>query len=705
MVKLLEVVIEGFGSIGSSLTFPLNLKGINLIKGNNGVGKTTTFNALIWGLYSSNLKGVTSSRIPTFPMYRGNDFRGTRVAVYIEKDDVMYCIVRHIKFKGVTYGLKGGNTLMVFKDAVKGDLDNLDAARGNMVTDELFKKDQQEYINALMGMDYKIFINSILFGQKMARLISSSGAEKRKLLEQIFDTLWVSQAKDHAKEILNKVTVNLASYKAAIEIEKSKVELFKVQLEKITQMSNDFGANKQKAIVRKTEVQQQRNQELIAAKTDYGSLVQRLESNELTQLELQKLITNFDDTALVKVRETITKGKTQLSTLVSNLEQYESKLSITKTIQARKNREISELKYSLIVRANNLKVKIEQCEKSLANIEKHCHACGKEIDPSEVKGVEEKLKLSLSKSQEKLRLVEMDTPWVPIQEYLLTVATGNKSIEQDLSSCSGEIKVIKLHLDSLIKSEGHQSKGLVKLQTELTLVTGSIDHDKATINNISTNIDKLHKYIEQGVKDIEETKLMTMPNFDIKPLNKQIKEAHSKIKATHSLIEKATEKQEAYEFWVKKGFASTGLSSYIFSAMIDELNLYVHKWAEKVGFNIEMGIDLEKGSKPFYTKVMFKDGQVANYNELSGGEQQLIDICMAFGVHEMVSKQLPILILDEVFESLDPINIYKVFDFVRVKVEEGKGVYIITHLQDLDCQYAKTIQIEKKNHLTEIQWA
>jgi DNA repair exonuclease SbcCD ATPase subunit len=122
-----------------------------------------------------------------------------------------------------------------------------------------------------------------------------------------------------------------------------------------------------------------------------------------------------------------------------------------------------------------------------------------------------------------------------------------------------------------------------------------------------------------------------------------------------------------------------------------------------VGLSIEISIDLTKASKPLNTKVLQADGLVFDHKELSGGEQQLVDICIAFGTHEMVSKSLPLLILDEVFENLDPNNISKVFDFVRMKVDEGKDIFIITHQENLDFTYTKIIDVVKKGYLTSIE--
>jgi DNA repair exonuclease SbcCD ATPase subunit len=47
-------------------------------------------------------------------------------------------------------------------------------------------------------MDYRTFINSVLFGQRMARMVESKDADKRKLLETMFEMEWIEEARKKA---------------------------------------------------------------------------------------------------------------------------------------------------------------------------------------------------------------------------------------------------------------------------------------------------------------------------------------------------------------------------------------------------------------------------------------------------------------------------------------------------------------------------
>lgn len=84
------------------------------------------------------------------------------------------------------------------------------------------------------------------------------------------------------------------------------------------------------------------------------------------------------------------------------------------------------------------------------------------------------------------------------------------------------------------------------------------------------------------------------------------------------------------------------------------------------------------------------------YEELSGGEQQLVNVAMAFALHSITSVSLGInlLFLDELFENLDKANIEIVMDLVKY-IGNGKSIYIITHQENFSISGSNTIKVKK----------
>ena len=182
MIQFGNIIIEGFCSI-PYLELNLGSKGITVIRGATGEGKTTILSALVWGAYGKNLKG--KSDVNTWEKYRPKNYNGTKVEIYFGKDGKTHKITRCLKYKGEVNGAKGKDRLIYEIDAVE--------------VSEKDKGEIQALINADLGMSYSLFMNSILFGQGMKRLIQESSSYKKDLFEEIFELEYISKARDIAK--------------------------------------------------------------------------------------------------------------------------------------------------------------------------------------------------------------------------------------------------------------------------------------------------------------------------------------------------------------------------------------------------------------------------------------------------------------------------------------------------------------------------
>lgn len=182
MIQFGNIIIEGFCSI-PYLELNLGSKGITVIRGATGEGKTTILSALVWGAYGKNLKG--KSDVNTWEKYRPKNYNGTKVEIYFGKDGKTHKITRCLKYKGEVNGANGKDRLIYEIDAVE--------------VSEKNKGEIQALINADLGMSYSLFMNSILFGQGMKRLIQESSSDKKDLFEEIFELEYISKARDIAK--------------------------------------------------------------------------------------------------------------------------------------------------------------------------------------------------------------------------------------------------------------------------------------------------------------------------------------------------------------------------------------------------------------------------------------------------------------------------------------------------------------------------
>lgn len=189
MLTFTTMNVVGFCSI-ENLHIPLNPSCTILIKAPNGKGKSTILSALVWAIYGKNLKGV--SEVTTWEKVRPKDYQGVMVEVFFQKREHIYKIIRCQKCNIVLEdGAKGKDRLILMKD--------------NEVVNVKGKNKLQDAINAELGLSYTLFMNSIMFGQGIKRLIQESNSDKKKIFEEVFDLEFLNIAKGIAMQDKNNL--------------------------------------------------------------------------------------------------------------------------------------------------------------------------------------------------------------------------------------------------------------------------------------------------------------------------------------------------------------------------------------------------------------------------------------------------------------------------------------------------------------------
>lgn len=208
MLTFLNLEAEGFCSI-ESLHLQLNPTCTILIKAPNGKGKSTILSALVWAIYGKNLKGV--SEVNTWKQVRSKGYKGTKVQVYFQKDSHTYKIVRCQKYDEVLEdGAKGKDRLIFMKD---GDIVDI-KGKGKI----------QDFINREIGLSYTLFMNSIMFGQGIKRLIQESNSDKKKIFEEVFDLEFLNLAKGIALQDKNNIVAQINEVEHQSQLLKKELE-------------------------------------------------------------------------------------------------------------------------------------------------------------------------------------------------------------------------------------------------------------------------------------------------------------------------------------------------------------------------------------------------------------------------------------------------------------------------------------------------
>ncbi len=709
MIIFKKIVVEGFGAIVLPHSFTLDKKGLFIIRGKNGNGKTTLFSALYWVLYKENLKDEKNSELVTWVERRTEEFRGTRVVLDFDivKGDVTtsYRIARHINFTGTTAKVKGGNSLMIFEN-------------GELIPDSLHKKDIQGFINKLLGMDAKVFINSILFGQRMARLISAPSDDKRKLLEEIAELHFIEEAKEKGKKESDQMLANISSINAHILLGKTNSESINREIKTIQDTVESF--QKDKKI---------RLDELHTTITDLE------DSIDGSKVELQIKVNKSEkltQATSVDITEEYKELTTTINTLETELLALQRKESSEKTAKITEvQAELDEYRRLIKTNYNSLKVdtendiivikrlinfkediagKLSEANRELAEVKETCPYCDGKLLKEKVQGVKDKIQAKIKDLEVEFNIGSRES----ISELQIALQESEKKLKdlqlRFLASDPGEIKLVDQLAELNIKAPISKAEDELSVkitinkskQAELKESIDSLENTKKDITELNSAIAVLKSRIDIYTKTLTTRKSeykieqdKKLPPNNLKELGAEYKTLQEDLLLKEQEVLTITARKAKYDWWVSKGFGSSGLKSFVFNAMLDNLNQIIETYAVRLGTRVKFSIDLSMASKPFVTTV-YKEGIERNYLSLSGGEKQRIDICLAFAMFDLVSgaNDTNLLILDEVLEGLDEEGIEQVFDLVRLKAGADKAVYMITHHASVDTHMSRNLYVE-----------
>lgn len=565
MLTFTTMNVVGFCSI-ENLHIPLNPSCTLLIKAPNGKGKSTILSALVWAIYGKNLKGV--SEVTTWEKVRPKDYQGVMVEVFFQKGEHIYKIIRCQKCNIVLEdGAKGKDRLILMKD--------------NEVVNVKGKNKLQDAINAELGLSYTLFMNSIMFGQGIKRLIQESNSDKKKIFEEVFDLEFLNIAKGIAMQDKNNLLAQA-----------NKVE-------------------HQSALLKK---------ELEANKEAYFDLRDREKGfKEKIKSERREL---------KKDREDLTKQ------LIKKQQQLKDEVEKSLKVKIKKHTDYvdvlkSKIKYNRIVSGVSL--------------------------PDFVK----KLKIQLDK---------------------------------------GHYKRAKESVDIIYKAIINSDK----LQEEYEDALGRLDELRTT-NEKYKRLQKECDDIASDIADIDE-ELEKLKQEKLKVMSPKYKEKLKEIRKTLRKVDEDYHNKELelenYNWLINDPLGNNGIKAYLFDSSLDMLNRTLDKYSQVLGFRIEFNIDLGTARKEFFTLIE-RDGQIIDYDELSGGEKQLVNVAMAFAMNESLtmSKGINLAFLDEVFESLSSDNVEVVTSLIRHTFAD-KTLFLITHLDSLPLSNTKILQVEKVNGLS-----
>lgn len=604
-----DIYIEGFGSIIKPLIYKLDSPGINIILGKNGSGKTTILSALCWAAYNQTLK--TKNRIEPWKSRIPKDFKGTMVVLSFKEDSNKYQVINCKGYKNEIFGAKGADRMLLIEN-------------GKHREDLRDKNDVKKEVVKILGKSFDLFKNSIVFGQKLKRIISEDGPKKKEIFEEAFEVGYINRAKKFGEEDLlilsqehTELDFNINHYQSSIQAEKNLIKYLKANLKSNRIHRQDF----------------------------------------IKRIKEQKVQLGFDKFA-----------KEKIIPLEKELQKInDERVKITNKINPLllKEKEHFKLDMGLVtLQTDYNQMRFERRDLFTSKLLLKCPACGQDFKDKEAK--QEHRKKELKNLHDKIKIKSKNL----MMQREKMEAYKNSLIKLE------HYKMLLKDLDGRIREINNQIISLKSSPEKIKKLKQSINEDRKALKKIDIAI--LKSKLTKSQDKITRYQLRMDPKIlELDKLNKRI---------------------ENYKWAINEPLSNSGIKAYIFNQMLGLVNKRLLYYSEYTDFVIKFGIDLESARKDFKTTI-FEGTEEIDYSELSGGQQQLVDVALAFSIHDVISEDndCNIFMMDEVFESLDEDNVELITELIKSKAA-NKSIHIITHLKDFVVANSNCIRVKLDKH-------
>ena len=244
--------------------------------------------------------------------------------------------------------------------------------------------------------------------------------------------------------------------------------------------------------------------------------------------------------------------------------------------------------------------------------------------------------------------------------------------KKELKCISEEYDLLLADVEMGLKSVGADLQELADLQIEERVHLDKIDKCEEELKNHANKVEKCQKEIKEFEEKVQE--LTAGLEFD-----GQEEETFTARLAVHSKFETALKR----DF---RGILLQNCISYIDGKAKEYCKKIFH--TDLINFSL----DGNNVSISYCGK---------EYESMSGGEKQKIDLIIQFAIRDMLCKYLNfscnLLVLDELTDSMDAVGCKNAIDFIASEFDDIDSVFIISHRLDLEIPYDKIITVYKNN--------
>ena len=399
--------------------------------------------------------------------------------------------------------------------------------------------------------------------------------------------------------------------------------------------------------------------------------------SETYQNESDKTFSQEEIDALQKELDSLMSLENNQSEIQQVNKKISEKSSLANNLIVEHNKAVKELN-NLYTESSNAKYEIKTAENEIKQVTKLlttdnvCPTCGQKVVMSEDK----KRSLLISLAQSKKNFIESSE-----KDKLLTEKIQKSSVAEpvELAAIRQEINNLQLRVQELTFNDKAVSDKITSLKYNINVLTNNMLTHSSRLNDL---IGQINQYKEQTVS-----------------LNNEITENKK------SLIDLDIER-DAYQFFYDSLGPKGNLRPYLLRKDISYLNKVLQYYTARLytGCSIKLTVPTIESNK---IDIIFEsNGLTKSVSMLSKGERKRLDLCIQFAIYDLVKStamfDTNILILDEIFESLDVSGINHVVSMLEERSEVVPSIYVITHNPNAYGLIPRQIIVSKNNDISKV---
>ena len=295
------------------------------------------------------------------------------------------------------------------------------------------------------------------------------------------------------------------------------------------------------------------------------------------------------------------------------------------------------------------------------------------------------------------------------QRIIGVVKPDTSDLEKGINNLIGVKNMLNENLSYLNNQQNLEVEGSTnKFKEYITRLNNELNNLKSEKINISNNYSTISKTLKQKENELNEiNKQKENQEIYLENLNKQIAQYTNDLETIDKEIlynkEELDNLQQHIDIVTKMStLVKRDFRGYLLLNIIE----YVERKSKEYCDYIFNSNDLEIKLNGNNIDILFSG---KDFESLSGGEKQKIDVIIQFAIRDMMSRYLDfkanILFLDEITDNLDSIGCDGLINLISNTLNDLESIFIISHHKDeiqLPCD-TEIVVVKNSNGISEIE--